>query len=236
MPISGPPPKPKAMRRNRSRPVHDWTEIPDVVFEGGPSLPRRTARKLSGDPPTPPRPLGHAGMALWQRIWHAAGPDFSATELLLNLAEMEDERLALRVQVLRDQDWRDRVALRALDAQRIPSLAELERAVAIANPSGWPPPTRAWFKAVGRLPHAALWTEADWQFAVDTAWLVAAFHIGDHRLAGEIRARERIMGTTADARRSCRIRYIDAEGQPTERDHHAVVAMADYRRSVADDG
>jgi hypothetical protein len=36
-------------------------------------------------------------------------------ELLLLVCEQTDERQALRVQVLRDNDWRERAGLRALD-------------------------------------------------------------------------------------------------------------------------
>lgn len=38
-------------------------------------------------------------------------------DLVLVLCESVDERSALRARVIREADWRDRVALRALDAQ-----------------------------------------------------------------------------------------------------------------------
>ncbi len=31
--------KPKAQHRHRVKPVHEWAEVPDVAFDGGPELP-----------------------------------------------------------------------------------------------------------------------------------------------------------------------------------------------------
>jgi hypothetical protein len=46
-------------------------------------------------------------------------------EQVLMLCEQADERAALRVKVLRDGEWRERAALRALDAQIMDGLALL---------------------------------------------------------------------------------------------------------------
>lgn len=75
--------------------------------------------------------------------------------------------------------------------------------------ASWPTETRRWWKVVSRMPHCILWDDADWQFAVDTARVAAAFHRGEQKVATELRQRERIMGTTLDARRDLRIRYIE---------------------------
>jgi hypothetical protein len=73
------------------------------------------------DLPDPPRPLGPAA-ALWRQIWAAGrtwiGP--SDVELVLLVCESIDERVALRMRMLRagnDVDWRDRVAFWSLDDQ-----------------------------------------------------------------------------------------------------------------------
>jgi len=99
------------------------------------------------------------------------------------------------------------------------------------RPSGrfWPEPTKRWWRVICRMPHVILWTEADWQFALDTAEVAAAFHDGDLRQAVELRQRERIMGTTVDARRDLRIRYLEpmAQEQPA-----SVTAIEDYRRAL----
>jgi hypothetical protein len=102
-----------------------------------------------------------------------------------------------------------------------------------ARRPAWPSATRRWWSAVSSMPHAVLWCDSDWQFALDTARIVAAFHAGSYRLAAEVRLREAIMGTTVDARRNLRIRYVDP---PVEDEGGAaspnVTAMAQYRASV----
>ena len=91
----------------------------------------------------------------------------------------------------------------------------------------WPARTRAWWESVSRMPHCRLWTDGDWQFALDTAEVHARFVEGDR--AAELRIRERVMGTTSDALRDLRIRYVDpapaAPVKPT-----GVVSIDDYRR------
>lgn len=70
--------------------------------------------------PRPPRPLGREGTLLWKRIWGMDKPWISEAidiDHVTMLCESIDERVALRVTVLRGGDWRDRVALRALDSQ-----------------------------------------------------------------------------------------------------------------------
>lgn len=232
MPISGSKPKPRNQIRHRVPPVHDWTEVVDVPFAGGPSLPRAPARPKPLTPPTPTRPLGNAGLELWERVWRAAtsAPD---AETLLQLCEQTDERQSLRRTVIKEGDWRERNGLRQLDAQITAGLVRIADAQDDARPSTWPAATRRWWTAISRLPHAGLWTGADWQFAMDTAHLVAAYHAGNLRLAGEIRTRERIMGTTRDARRDLRIRYVPAPDEDEVTVNPSVTAMDDYRRSVS---
>ena len=90
----------------------------------------------------------------------------------------------------------------------------------------WPAATKRWWQVVSRMPHCRLWTESDWQFALDTAEVHARFMSGSP--ATELRTREKVLGTTADARRDLRIRYVDpkstVESSPGE-----VVVLDDYR-------
>ncbi len=67
--------------------------------------------------PEPPRPLASAGRALWDRAWEHGSKWLTPADvdLLLLTCEQVDERQALRLVVLRDGDWRQRTALRALD-------------------------------------------------------------------------------------------------------------------------
>jgi len=77
------------------------------------------------------------------------------------------------------------------------------------------------------MPHAVLWHPSDWRFAMDTALLVAAGHEGG-RVASEVRQRERVMGTTVDARRGLRIRYVDP-GVQVAPEPPGVTVLDDYR-------
>lgn len=75
---------------------------------------------------------------------------------------------------------------------------------------GWVEQTESWWDVVRTLPHAALWTEADWLFASDTAVLKDLFYTGIAK-AGEMtemRRREDLLGLSAEARRKLRIRYV----------------------------
>lgn len=141
MPVAGRKPKPDGQKRNRMKPTHDWVEVVDEPFAGGPSLPAK-------------QPDGRA----------------------------------------------------------------------------WPAWTKRWWKVVAALPHAVLWNEGDWQFALDTAVLVAAYHQGELRHAAEVRQREKVLGTTADARRDLRIRYV-AESEPVEA--QGVTSLDEYRESIS---
>jgi hypothetical protein len=57
--------------------------------------------------------------------------------------------------------------------------------------------------------------------------LAGYVHDGEAKLAGELRAWERVLGTTGEALRSQRIRYVDP---PADNDTPATVTrMDDYR-------
>jgi len=79
------------------------------------------------------------------------------------------------------------------------------------------------------MPHCILWDKSDWQFAKDTAIIAAAFHAGDLYRAQELRQREKVMGTTMDARRDLRIRYVEAV---PEEEREGVTAIEEYRRRL----
>jgi len=76
------------------------------------------------------------------------------------------------------------------------------------------------------MPHTTLWSETDWQFAVESLHVAAmAIESPDPRWYTELRQREKIMGTTFDARRDLRIRYVD----PPKPDEREVVTLDAYR-------
>ena len=98
----------------------------------------------------------------------------------------------------------------------------------VHQPNGklWPKSTRRWWQVVSAMPHCVLWDDGDWQFALDTAVIAAAFHDGDMRVTTELRQREKILGTTLDARRDLRIRYVDP---PAEEERQGVTAIEAYK-------
>jgi len=87
--------------------------------------------------------------------------------------------------------------------------------------------TRDWWTALCKMPHCVLWQDSDWSFALDTAMVQAAASHGQVTAMAELRMREKVLGTTVDARRDLRIRYVDLEPEaPTI----APVANIDDRR------
>lgn len=233
--MTGAKPKPPGQKRHRVKSPIEWREVPAARFEGAPALPKSPGAARGQEPPSPGRPLGSAGLQLWASAWKTCPKGTVDGESLLVLCEQMDERVALRLRVIRDQDWRERAGLRTVDAQIMAGLAAL--GMDCRQPgrmSQWPAETRKWWKAISSMPHCALWDDADWQFALDTATLAAAFHAGDLRLAHELRSRERIMGTTMDARRDLRIRYVSPDGGEVPAEEQAsVTALAEYRKMVA---
>lgn len=122
MAISGRKPKPEGQAVNRHKPTHDWTEVENVPFRGGPKLP---PRRMNG--------------------------------------------------------------------------------------RSWEPRIRAKWKAWSSMPHCVLWPPATWEFALDTIELAALVYDGEPRFANEVRAREKTLGTTPEALRDLRIRYVDVD-------------------------
>lgn len=106
--------------------------------------------------------------------------------------------------------------------------------------------TRAWWKTVSTMPHCRLWSESDWLFAAETALIADDFYRGNTKAATELRQRERILGTTADARTALRIRYVDqtpttgdqeatSAGSATNRGDRPVARLDDRRRRLTAD-
>lgn len=81
------------------------------------------------------------------------------------------------------------------------------------------------------MPHCVLWTEADWDFAIDALEVAARFYEGHPPSAVELRNREKQLGTTIDYRRDLRIRYIDPNQQKTEMGAN-VPNIDDYRSRI----
>lgn len=89
----------------------------------------------------------------------------------------------------------------------------------------WPARTLQWWRVVSRMPHCVLWTEADWQYALDVAEAHARFVEGTN--GTELRIREKMLGNTMDSRRDLRIRYV--EPRPEQTRAAGVTNLDDYR-------
>lgn len=76
----------------------------------------------------------------------------------------------------------------------------------------WPTVTRRWWKMWGESPLSAEYTETDWSFLLDTAYLHALYWKGDYRVAGELRLRVAKFGATPEDRARLRIQFAVADG------------------------
>lgn len=103
--------------------------------------------------------------------------------------------------------------------------------VGAQNSETWPPATLEWWRDVSTMPHCAVWTVADWRFAMDTAEIHArTMEAWRGYSGGELRQREKLMGVYADARRDLRIRYVEPKAKPDPNATSAgVVQLDDYR-------
>lgn len=91
-----------------------------------------------------------------------------------------------------------------------------------------------WWDIAKRLPHAALWDDSDWQYVLETVFMKHYYFRdvqndeGTTSAATEIRRREDNIGTTMEARRKLRIKYVDPE-QPGVQDPVGTGAESDDR-------
>lgn len=76
----------------------------------------------------------------------------------------------------------------------------------------WPQRTVEFWEVWGRSPLTDEFTEADWDFMVDTAAVHARFWNGDGKAAAELRLRLAKVGATAEDRARLRITFARADG------------------------
>ena len=76
----------------------------------------------------------------------------------------------------------------------------------------WPSITKRWWKMWGESPLAAEYTETDWAFLMDTAYLHAQYWKGDIKVAAELRLRVAKFGATPEDRARLRIQFAVADG------------------------
>ncbi|WP_162908292.1 hypothetical protein [Allorhizocola rhizosphaerae] len=98
------------------------------------------------------------------------------------------------------------------------------------------PLTRQWWKTLCAMPHAVFVVRLRLDVALQTALVAEDLHHGCTTLATELRQREKILGTTAVARRDLRIRYVSEVDKPADEvpdgaELPAAVASIDARRA-----
>lgn len=104
--------------------------------------------------------------------------------------------------------------------------------VGAANSPDWPQATLDWWRDISRMPHCALWTAAEWRYAMDTAEVHArTMEAWKGYTGAELRQREKLLGMLPDYRRDLRIRYVkpgskidDQQATPA-----GVARLDDYR-------
>jgi hypothetical protein len=107
----------------------------------------------------------------------------------------------------------------------------------LANRRKWTDMVVQWWEQVRCMPHCCLWEATDWQFGIETAFMKDAFWReyadGEMKstLATEIRRREGILGTTAEARRQLRIRYMDPAGADEDGNTEPAVTVVESEQT-----
>lgn len=76
----------------------------------------------------------------------------------------------------------------------------------------WPTITKRWWKMWGESPLSAEYTETDWAFLMDTAYLHALYWKGAFKVAAELRLRVAKFGATPEDRARLRIQFAVADG------------------------
>jgi hypothetical protein len=80
-----------------------------------------------------------------------------------------------------------------------------------ALPEGcaWPDATVTWWRTWREAPQAALFTDTDWSFLMDTAMLHSQFWLGDLSVAAELRLRVAKFGATPEDRQRLKLAVGD---------------------------
>ncbi len=112
----------------------------------------------------------------------------------------------------------------------------------LAGRRKWTELTLQWWEQVRVMPHCVLWQAGDWQFAVETAMLKDQFwrELAEGEMkattATEIRRREGLMGTTMEARRQLRIRYVPVGGEVDDVPPERPMVVQEEEETMQDSG
>lgn len=111
---------------------------------------------------------------------------------------------APKQQLTRDNDQ----ARREADTIKVKDDGVL-RGKPLPNQIDWHTQTKAWWLTWRRSPIAQTFTEADWDFLLDTALLHSQMWGGETKLAAEIRLRVSAFGSTPEARLRLKLKIDD---------------------------
>ncbi|MDK8350808.1 hypothetical protein QP786_02410 [Gleimia europaea] len=75
----------------------------------------------------------------------------------------------------------------------------------------WPEITKRWWRMWRESPLSTDYTDSDWSFLLDTAWIHAQYWLGDTKLAPELRLRVAKFGATPEDRARLRIVFATAD-------------------------
>lgn len=130
----------------------------------------------------------------------------------------------------------DPVALRIIHAAPTPQpdLPEIDLQVEvdgelISREFHWPERTRTWWRMWSESPLTDDYTQTDWDFLLDTAFLHAQFWQGETKLASEIRLRVAKFGATPEDRARLRIQFAQADEAESKRGRTSGAASRDRR-------
>ena len=79
------------------------------------------------------------------------------------------------------------------------------------EPFAWPERTREWWRMWAETPLSSDYTQTDWDFLLDTAFIHARMWQGDVGVAGELRLRVAKFGATPEDRARLRIQFAQAD-------------------------
>lgn len=121
-----------------------------------------------------------------------------------------------------------------LGTRPAPAVAGLDGPPIGVDITRWPEATLEWWEAVRTMPHAALWSRAEWATARSAAETHARFVEGWKGCASgaELRQREKLLGMSADALRDLRIRYVEPKNAPAAGGPSAEVVSLDAYRGL----
>jgi hypothetical protein len=97
------------------------------------------------------------------------------------------------------------------ETPKLPEVREVINKAGDVSVYPMPEQTKTWWASVSTMPHCVLWSPSDWSFCLDTALVHAQAVTGVISAMAELRMREKIIGTTVDARRDLRIRYVEPD-------------------------